>query len=343
MTEIRTALSFDDVLLVPKFSKIGTRKEIDLSSALGSTVFSLPVISSPMDTVTEDSMLVAMQNAGGLGVLHRYNSIDDQVSVIKSASESGCTVMGAAIGVTSDFEERACALFEAGVKVICVDIAHGHHSMMKDAIACLRDIFEKKIIIIAGNVATKEGYEDLSDWGADAVRVGVGGGSICSTRIQTGHGVPTLQSVLDCASSDRDVPIIADGGIKNSGDAAKALAAGASFVMLGSVLAGTDETPGPTIRQKNSSGDTEKRKVYRGMASREAQQSWRNRVGSVEGVCTTVPSKGPVSDILKDFEWGIRSALSYSGSKNISEYYHAATMIRQTPAGFKESSTHILS
>ena len=342
MSSFKTALSFDDVLLVPKLSNISSRKDISLDSNLGQLSFSMPIISSPMDTVTETSMLISMSKLGGLGIVHRYNSIDDQVNIVKQAIDAGASVVGAAIGVSEDFEERACALVDAGAKILCIDIAHGHHTMMKSAISHVREMFGDKVYIIAGNVATKSGYEQLADWGANAVRVGVGGGSICSTRIQTGHGVPTFQSILDCSSSDREAVIIADGGIKNSGDASKALAAGANFIMLGSVLAGTDETPGDLIRQGGTGLLTENRKVYRGMASREAQQSWRNRVSSVEGISTTVPAKGPVELVLKDLSWGIRRALSYSGSRNLSEFYHSAEFIIQTPGGFRESSTHII-
>ena len=343
MNSFKTALSFDDVLLVPKFSSVKSRKDISLDSKLGALDFLLPIISSPMDTVTEEKMVYSMSSAGGLGIIHRYNTIDEQVNIVNRSINLGSTMIGAAVGVSEDFEERAYALCDAGVKVICIDIAHGHHQMMKSALSNLKETFGKDICIIAGNVATRQAFEDLSDWGADAVRVGVGGGSICSTRIQTGHGVPTLQSILDCSHSDRNAAIIADGGIKNSGDAAKALAAGADFVMLGSVLAGTDETPGDLIRHAGTGITTQDRKVYRGMASREAQQSWRNRVSSVEGISTTVPAKGPVSNILKDLEWGVRSALSYSGAKNLKEFHHKSEFIRQTPAGFKESSTHIIS
>lgn len=342
MENIKTALSFDDVLLVPQMSKVSSRKNIKLDSSIGNISFSTPIMSSPMDTITEEEMVVAMSESGGLGIVHRYNSIEEQTQIIKNSISSGALHVGAAVGVSEDFEERAYAAFESGARIICIDIAHGHHSLMKSAIEDLREAFGKRITIIAGNVATRDGFEDLSRWGADAVRVGVGGGSICSTRIQTGHGVPTLQSVFDCASSESDAAIIADGGIKNSGDAAKALAAGADFIMLGSVLAGTDETPGDLIRQ-GTGLITENRKVYRGMASREAQKSWRNRVSSVEGISTTVPAKGPASVVLKDLEWGIRSALSYSGALNLNDFRHSASFIRQTPGGFKESSTHIIS
>ena len=337
MPSLKTALSFDDVLLVPKISSVKSRKDIKLDSKLGRHNFSLPIISSPMDTVTESQMVTSIDNLGGLGIIHRYNTIDEQIKIAKDSISSGSSIVSAAVGVSGDFEERSFALFEAGVKIICIDVAHGHHELTKSAIGCLRKTLGNKVTIIAGNVATKKGFEDLSDWGADAVRIGVGGGSICSTRIQTGHGVPTLQSVMDCSSSDRNAAIIADGGIKNSGDAAKALAAGADFVMLGSVLAGTDETPGDLIR-----GTTENRKIYRGMASREAQKSWRNRVSSVEGISTTVAAKGPVDSVLKDLEWGIRSALSYSGARNLKEFRALSDFIIQTPGGFRESSTHII-
>jgi IMP dehydrogenase len=191
---------------------------------------------------------------------------------------------------------------------------------------------------MAGNISTLEAFNDLADWGADSIRVGVGGGSICSTRVQTGHGIPTLQSVIECAKSDRDAVLIADGGIKNSGDMVKALAAGADAVMCGSLLAGTNETPGLVLRSDDGKPP---RKVYRGMASREAQKSWRAKVGSVEGVSTTVPIKGPASDVLHDLEWGIRSGLSYTGARNLVDLRTRARFIKQTTNGVVESSTHI--
>ena len=204
--------------------------------------------------------------------------------------------MGAAIGVTGDYKERAAALFGIGVDLLCIDIAHGHHKMMRDALKYLREKYDNKIHIMAGNVATLEGFNDLADWGADSIRVGIGGGSICSTRLVTGHGMPTLQSVMDCAASDRDVKLIADGGIKTSGDVVKALAAGADFAILGSMLAGTSETPGAVI--ENKSGQSYK--LYRGMASKDAQINWRGKSSTPEGVSTTIPYKGPVWNILED-------------------------------------------
>ncbi len=234
---MKRTLSFDDVLLVPQFSDIQSRtEEVDLRSDLGKISLSLPIISSPMDTVTEREMAVAIAGQGGVGIIHRYNSIEEQVLQAQGTN----VVAGAAIGVSGDYLERAAALLNAGVNILCVDIAHGHHVLMRHALTTLRNTFGYDVHIMAGNVATLEAVNDLSDWGADSVRIGIGGGSICSTRIQTGHGMPTLQSIIECAATDRDVTLIADGGIRNSGDICKALAAGADFVMLGSMLSGTD-------------------------------------------------------------------------------------------------------
>ncbi len=335
MKNFETAISFDDVLFVPRHSNIETRAEIDLSSTIGDRDFEIPIVSSPMDTVTEEEMVKAMDTAGGLAVVHRYNSISQQRDIIMSTKRA---VAAAAIGVSGDFLERAKALFEVGVNTFCVDVAHGHHEMMKHALHSLRSKFKNKINIIAGNVATLEAFNDLSDWGADAIRVGIGGGSICSTRIMTGHGIPTFQSVLNCAKSDRAAALIADGGIKNSGDIVKALAAGADMVMLGSMLAGTEESPGQALQDNLGN----KFKVYRGMASREAQIAWRGEARSLEGVSTTVPYKGEVSSILADLTQNIRSGLSYSGCRTISELQAYARFIRQTSAGQVESHTHIL-
>lgn len=343
MEKIFTALSFDDVLLVPKFSSIKTRKTISLQSCMGISTFDIPVISSPMDTVSEDQMINEMARLGGFGILHRYNTIDEQLKIASSFTNPSKSAV--AIGVTGDFAERASALYELGIRIFCLDVAHGHHENVKNALSKLRSFFSKDVHLMAGNVATLEAFNDLSDWGADSIRVGVGGGSICSTRIQTGHGVPTLQSVLDCSKSDRDTIIIADGGIKNSGDACKAIAAGADFVMLGSMLSGTNETPGEFIDRRTigSSGVLhDKFKVYRGMASKEAQESWRNSFSSVEGISTVVKAKGPVGDIVNGLCWGIKSGLSYSGATNITEFRSKSTFIRQTNAGMKESSTHII-
>ena len=289
---MRETLSFDDVLLVPQKSDIVSRSEVDLTSTMGKHSFDLPIISSPMDTVTESTMALTMRELGALGIVHRYASVDEQRTMVSAL------INAAAVGVSGGDE----------------------------------------LTIIAGNVATPEGYKDLSEWGADAVRIGIGGGSICSTRIQTGHGVPTFQSVLDCKYVDADAKIIADGGIKTAGDMVKAIAAGADFVMLGSMLAGTDESPGQVF----VTGDDKKYKVYRGMASVEAQVDWRGEARSLEGVSTTIPYKGSVVSIMDGLRQNIRSGLSYSGARSIKEFQARASFIKQTSASIVESGTHIL-
>ena len=237
---MRESITYDDILLIPQYSAVKSRTEIDLSQQLAvapSVTLEIPIISSPMDTVTGVDMAIAMNHCGGLGIIHRYNTMEEQARMVRS-----CASTGAAIGVTADFEERSTALYDAGARVICIDVAHGHHVLVERALKTLKDIYGNNIHLMAGNVATLEAFNDLADWGADSIRCGIGGGSICTTRIQTGHGVSGLQTIFDCAQSDRDAKIIADGGIKTSGDIVKALAAGADFVMLGSLLAGTLET-----------------------------------------------------------------------------------------------------
>jgi IMP dehydrogenase len=331
---MRNSLSFDDVLLEPRYSDIESRSQIDIGNHLSETAYlELPVISSPMDTVTEDEMAWSIYDEGGLGVIHRYNTIEEQIVLVKKRR----CFKAAAIGVTGEYEERASALYDADVHYLCLDVAHGHHVLVKNALKTLRGTFGDKIHLMAGNVATLEAFNDLADWGADSIRVGIGGGSICSTRINTGHGVPTFQSIHDCSYSDRNAKIIADGGIKNSGDIVKALAAGADFVMLGSMLAGADESPGEIFTSGNK-----KYKVYRGMASRSAQMDWRGQSSSPEGISTTIPYKGPVADILRDIGGNVRSGFSYTGARTLEEFQSSATFLSQTPAGQYESSTHIL-
>lgn len=336
----RTGLSYDDVLLVPQYSDIRSRREINLESSLDNNiVLKLPIISSPMDTVTESAMASRMSQCGGLGIVHRYNTIAQQVEITKNihkGSQYGC-----ALGVKGDFIERAQELYLNGTRMFCLDVAHGHHVMMKEALREIKTLFQgSDVHIMAGNVATRDAFEDLANWGADSIRCNIGGGSICSTRIQTGHGLPGFETILDCfnANIKRDVKIIADGGIRNSGDIVKALAAGADFVMLGSILAGTIESPGTIVIDANGN----KRKVYRGMASKEAQFNWKGSHGSNEGIATTVPYKGEASQILIELENGIRSGLSYSGARTILELQTKAKFIIQTNAGQSESRTHIL-
>jgi IMP dehydrogenase len=339
--KIKEGLTYNDVLLEPQYSDIRSRSEVNIGSALDGPYayvpLALPIIASPMDTVSEEEMGVAMWQEGGLAVIHRYNTIDRQIEIMDHIIVLCQANAAAAIGTSGDYLERATALYDVGTRILCVDVAHGHHILMKEALHELRDCFDDSVHIMAGNVATLEGYNDLVDWGADSVRCNIGGGSICSTRVQTGHGVPGLQTIIDCARSDRNAPIIADGGIRNSGDIVKALAAGADFVMLGSLLSGTDEAPGDVINTHEG-----KFKSYRGMASKDAQVEWRGRTASLEGVATTVPCKGPVEDVLEDLERGIRSGFSYSGARSIKELQAKAHFVSQTASGQIESSTHIL-
>ncbi len=336
---MKQTYSFDDVLLVPQLSDIKSRSEVNIGSRLGRHSFRLPVIASPMDTISEALMSKAMDANGGLAVLHRYNTISEQaemVSYIKDVSRQ--EKIAAAIGMSGDYQDRAVALYSAGATILCIDVAHGHHKMMEGCLKKLKDLFGESVHIMAGNVATLEAFEALSEWGADSIRVGIGGGSICSTRIVTGHGVPTFQSVLECSKTSYDTKIIADGGIKTTGDMVKALAAGADFVMVGSMLSGTDETPGEVLVGAKG----EKYKEYRGMASKEAQRDWRGKSSTPEGVGTMVPYKGSVRNILKDIDGGIRSGLSYTGVRNIKELQSKRHFILQSSAAQLESNTHIL-
>lgn len=333
----KEALTYQDVLLVPQYSDIESRSEVDIGSNLDQNLrLDLPIISSPMDTISESKMAAAMSASGGMAIVHRYNSIDEQCKHVEHLPSE--VVVGAAIGVSGDFIERSQELVRAGVSVLCVDVAHGHHALTKKALEILRQKFPD-FHIMAGNVATLEGFDALAQWGASSVRCNIGGGSICTTRTQTGHGVPGLHTIFDCARSEwtGDVKIVADGGIRNAGDAVKALAAGADFVMVGSLLSGTDQAPGKLVKTPDGNF-----KQYRGMASRDAQMDWRKKSSSPEGVSSMVPWKGDVNKILEEMKGSIKSGFSYSGARTLHELQTKANFIRQTDAGQSESSAHIL-
>lgn len=338
----KVSICFDDVLLVPQMSDILTRDEIDVSLTTQMFNLKLPVIASPMDTIAGEEFLVQMAKSGGMGIIHRYQSIDSAHDEFKRIAgrltDPELKRIGVAVPSGGDALDWASKLYSAGCRLFCIDVAHGHHSSVRYALEILRNRFGDSIHIMAGNVATLEGFNDLADWGADSIRAGVGGGSICTTRIQTGHGMPTLQTVLDCATSDRNALLIADGGIRSTGDALKALAAGADMVMMGSMLAGVDETPGEKRQDENGNWI----KTYRGMASRDAQMAWRGRVRSVEGVTATANCKGPLKEVMEDIDIKLRSGLSYSGCRSIHEYHVKAKFKMQTSTSRDEAQAHAL-
>lgn len=357
---MQRTLCFDDVLLTPQYSEIESRSTVSLMVpgfdephahlVEGYPSLICPIVGSPMDTVMSPASAKVLDEFGGFGILHRYCKIEESVkmyleSVVSTKHRPKSNVM-VAIGATGDYFERAMALYDAGCRAFCIDIAHGHHLSMKIALEKLRQQFGNNIHIMTGNVATLAAFNDLADWGSNSIRVGVGGGSMCSTRIRTGHGLPTLQSIMECSKSDRDVFLIADGGIRNSGDAVKALAAGADMIMLGSILAGHDESPGDVVDEHGlnyrSGGipGVALFKKFRGMASREAQLNWRGRVSVVEGETTMVPYKGPMRNTIQDLLEGIRSGLSYSGARNIREFRVKARFIAVTAQGVRENGPH---
>lgn len=331
-------LCFDDILLVPQATTVDSRSEVNLDMWIGRGRLELPIISAPMDTVTEADMAKSMAMNGGMGIVHRYNSITEQCKMVLEAWEEHQFAVGAAVGAKGDYLERAENLVTSGAVLILVDTANGHSDYAINAVKQLRSELGSGVHIMAGNVSTASGYYNLALAGADSVRVGIGGGSVCTTRQVSGHGMPTLASVMECAaaksqfSSQQFMPgIIADGGIRNSGDMVKAFAAGADAVMVGSLLAGTDETPGEIVNG---------RKSYRGMASADAQNDWRGFVGGAEGVSTTTPTRGPVSHVLADLRRGIQSGCSYSGVDKLSNLSTAARFIRVSGASLGETRPH---
>lgn len=328
--------TFDDVLLSPQYSEIASRTEVDVSTTVAGVKLDIPIISSNMDTVTGLEMAWAMGRAGGLGILHRYAELDKIAGWIRFLNDSGQPAVPS-IGVKPSDLEAAKLYSYYDVSAICVDVAHGHHKEVEKTIAQLKKLNFK---VIAGNVATGGGAVFLANAGADAIKVGIGPSGVCSTRGVTGHGVPQLSAILDCAEALKywwpNISLIADGGMRSSADVIKALGAGANAVMLGGILAGHDECP--VVLDKDGN------RVYRGMASSEAQLSFRGKVnnGCAEGVAATVPNRGPVAKTLEALVGGIRSGLSYSGCRNLQEFRENAIFIRVSGNTALENSTHTL-
>ena len=341
---IEQALTFDDVLLVPGFNNIRSRADVDISTKLGRFDFGIPIFSANMDTITDVDMMKAMiENKAG-GFLHRFCTIEENVQKFVEVNDDRC---GVSVGIGDNAKDRADALWAAGARLFCVDVAHGHCGAVGKMVQWLDTEYrDRGIWIVAGNVATAAGADYLASCGADAIKVGIGPGSACTTRIKTGVGVPQITAIQECSRTDRF--IIADGGIREPGDAAKALAAGADAVMLGGQLAGTDETPGEVVEQKYAGYPVGQPvgefKVFRGMASQEAQEDFMGSMSewkTAEGIEHRVSCKGPVKDVLRDFAGGIRSAFTYAGARNLEEFHRKAKLVRVTSAGRAEGQPHI--
>lgn len=332
-------LTFDDVLLMPQHSEMNSRRAPNLESKVSKNwSLKTPIISANMDTVTGSAMAIKMAELGGLGILHRFMTPEEQVAEVKLMCEKikplGLPV-AASIGVKEEGMKRADMLADAGVDIFTIDIAHGDSVMMLEVLNYVKKKFPK-IDVIAGNTAMPDGVRRLIDAGADSVKVGIGPGSMCTTRIITGCGVPQLTAVAMCVleAQKSGVPVIADGGIKTSGDIVKAFAAGAQTVMLGSMLSGCLETPGEI-----EGG----RKRYRGMASKDAQVSWRGELPkgmAAEGEARWVPCKGSVENIVHELCGGIRSGMTYVNANTIAEIHKNGRFMEMTSSGMMESKPH---
>jgi len=346
MGTIKEALTFDDVLMLPRYSNvlpIETNINLNLTKKINLKV---PFLSSAMDTVTESKMAIAMARAGGIGVIHRNLKIKKQADEVKKVKKNNLFV-GAAIGTNKEDIERARSLLDKGVDLIVIDTAHGHSAKVLKVLSKLKKI-SKQTTICVGNIATGEAARQLYNSGADIIKVGIGPGSICTTRMVAGIGVPQISAIIEVkkALSKKKIKIISDGGIKFSGDIAKALAAGADGIMMGSIFAGTDESPGKKFKIKGKIY-----KHYRGMgsigamssgsANRYFQKNYKDKKKFVpEGVEGRVEYKGSVSKIIYQLQGGLRSSMGYIGAKNLDEIKKKAKFIKITKAGFYESMVH---
>ena len=332
-------ICFDDILMVPQHSEVISRLSVDFKMNVGGhTWLDLPVIASPMDTVCEKDMAIAIAESGGIGIIHRFMSAKNQIRMVKDVFNYNDLGLPVGAALSSTFvEEHVEKLIAAGVSMLLIDTANGHSKMAIDATVRLKSVVGDRVHIMSGNVATVEGFVALDSAGADSVRVGIGGGSMCTTRIVSGHGIPTLSSIINVREAkdkfNLNAAIVADGGIRNTGDMVKAFAAGADSVMLGSMLAGTDESPGSL----HFEGD-KKFKSFRGMASKEANKD--KDIAVAEGISTMIPYKGSVKDIIKDIKGGIGSGCSYSGVDFLHDLYKESMYIKVSPLTVKESLPH---
>ena len=347
MDPIKEALTFDDVTLAPNYSEIlpsETNTSIKLSKNL---TLKIPLISSAMDTVTEGSMAAAIAEKGGIGVIHRNLSIEKQIFEIKKVKQKKLLV-GAAVGASPEEHRRAKRILKEDLDLIVVDTAHAHTKKVSDIIKMIVKTKPKKTTLCAGNIATAEAAKFLIKLGVDAIKVGIGPGSICTTRLVAGIGVPQLSAIMNVKSGvgNRKVSIIADGGIKFSGDIAKALAAGADAVMIGSLFAGTDQAPGKIIKKngklfKSFRGMGSIGAMNKGSADRYFQTKQKNSSKYVpEGVEGYVKYKGKVDKVIYQLVGGLKSSMGYLGSKKITHLRKKPKFYKITKAGFFESMVH---
>lgn len=360
-------LTYDDILLIPGYTDF-SRDDITLKTKISKNIeISIPFVSAPMDTVTEAELAIALGEMGGIGIIHRNLSVDNQVKEVKKTKEKKVHV-GAAIGVSNGYKERLEALLKAGVDVIVLDSAHGWTNKFIEVLKFIKKTYPK-IDVIVGNIATHEAAESLCKNGADGLRVGMGPGAICTTRVISGMGVPQVTAISETvrAAKKYNVPVIADGGVRSSGDIVKALALGASSVMMGNYFAQTTEAPGKVFNLRrdqvphrfqsifdNNKNKTFKFKSYRGMGSEAAMRegakiksedefhgkSYKDKVLVAEGVEGMVPVKGKVKELLDQSIGGIKSGMFYIGAKNISELQEKAKFIQVTQASLTESHPH---
>ncbi len=346
MVSIKESLTFDDVLLLPQYSEI-LPSQTDISLGLTDKInLKVPFLSSAMDTVTESKMAIAMAEAGGIGVIHRNLNIREQTKEIIKVKKKKLFV-GAAVGTNNEDVDRAKSLIANGCDLIVIDTAHGHSKKVLKALSKLKKI-DKSTPFCVGNIATGIAARKLYNSGADIIKIGIGPGSICTTRMVAGIGVPQISAILEVknALKNKKIKIISDGGIKFSGDIAKALAAGADAIMMGSIFAGTDESPGKKFKYKGKVY-----KQYRGMgsigamssgsANRYFQKNFKDKSKFVpEGVEGRVEYKGSLSKIIYQLKGGLRSSMGYIGAKNLSQITKNAKFIKITKAGFYESMVH---
>ncbi len=333
--------SFDDVLIVPKYNKIISRRDVSFKTKVTKNYWlDIPILAANMDTVCESELAIALGRLGGLGVIHRFLTITEQAKEIAKVAKHKL-IVAAALGV-KDYQERAPALIKAGANILVLDIAHGHSKRTGKTLDYLKTNYPK-IDIMVGNVATKDAAEYFISKKADAIKIGIGPGSMCTTRIMAGAGVPQVTAIMDAyEASQGRVPLCADGGMKNSGDIVKAIGAGADCIMSGSFFSGTKEAPGKIITIKG-----EKYKEYRGMASYLATVKKMALDGSkieevvhVEGEMTKIKYKGPIAPLIHSLLGGLASGMTYVGAPAIENLKGKADFIKISSAGYHESMAH---